>query len=85
MENNRPMQTTYTSPQTGTQYDVVPKPMWRMAGGFMENCPMYRVDYTQYDIILNGKLVQFCFEEKDIADTVNRYENPGPDLGSRFD
>lgn len=78
------MQTTYTSP-SGTSYQVVAKPMWRMAGGFMENCPMYRVDYTQYDIMLDGKMVQFCFDEKDIPSIVARFENPGPDLGSRFD
>lgn len=83
METKPPME-TYTSP-SGTSYQVVAKPMWRMAGGFMENCPMYRVDYTQYDIMLDGKMVQFCFDEKDIASTVARLENPGSDLGSRFD
>ncbi len=82
--------TTYTSPKTGTEYLVVAKPVWRMAGGVLEGCPMYRVDYTQYDIVLNGNLVQFCFAEKDIPDAVSTFENPLTEeayniLHSRFD
>ena len=67
---------TYVSPQTGTEYLIVPKKMWRMAGGIMENRPLYRVDYVQYDVVLNGNTVQFCFDEKDIPEAVSRFENP---------
>ncbi len=67
---------TYTSPQTGTEYLVVSKPAWHMAGGILEGCPMYRVDRTQFDIVLNGNLVQFCFREEDIPEAVRRFENP---------
>ena len=77
--------TTYFSPRTGTEYLVVAKPQWRMAGGILENCPMYRKEYTQYDIVLDGNPVQFCFREEDIAETVEWFENPGRDIGSRFD
>lgn len=82
--------TTYVSPQTGTEYLIVPKKMWRMAGGIMENCPLYRVDYVQYDVVLNGNMVQFCFDEKDIPDTVHHLENPLTEaqyntLHSRYD
>jgi hypothetical protein len=81
---------TFTSPQTGTEYLVVAKPSWRMAGGVLEGCPMYRVDYTQFDIVLHGNLVQFCFDEADIPDAVSRFENPLTDeqyatMHSRFD
>ena len=75
----------FTSPRTGTQYLVVPSPRWRMAGGILENCPMYRVDYTQYDLVLDGQTVQFCFEKDRIAEAVERFENPGPDISSRYD
>jgi hypothetical protein len=94
MENNTtiavPAPFTFVSPQTGTEYLVVPKAQWRMAGGIMENCPMYRKDYVQYDIVLNGNLVQFCFNAEDVPSKVHDYENPLTEaqyavLHSRFD
>jgi hypothetical protein len=90
MENNSLPLTTYVSPQTGTEYLVVAKPSWRMAGGFLEGCEMYRQDYTEYQIVLNGNLVQFCFREEDVPETVRTFENPLTDaeydiLHSRFD
>lgn len=99
MANKPPMETTtltvpapftYVSPQTGTEYTIVPRAEWRMVGGFMENCPMYRWDYIQYDIVLNGRMVQFCFDEKDLPSKVHDYENPLTEaqyaaLHSRFD
>lgn len=74
-ENTLPL-TTFVSPQTGTEYLVVAKPQRRMAGGILEGCPMYWADYTQYEIVLNGNPVQFCFTEQDVPDAVQRFENP---------
>jgi hypothetical protein len=90
MEKDTLPLTTYTSPQTGTEYLIVHKPTWHMAGGILEGCPMYRVDYTQYDVVLNGNPVQFCFREEDIPEAVSRFENPFTDeqyntLHSRLD
>jgi hypothetical protein len=77
--------TTYTSPLTGTEYLVVPKTLTRAVGGILYGTPLRQEEYTQYDIILNGNPVQFCFSEGDVPATVAHLENPGPDLGSRFD
>jgi hypothetical protein len=85
MEKDTLPLTTFVSPRTGVEYLVVAKPQSRMAGGFLEGCPMYLKEYTQYDIVLNGNPVQFCFDEADIASTVEHFENPGADLGSRYD
>lgn len=81
---------TYVSPQTGTEYIIAPKAQWRMAGGIMENCPMYRTDYIQYDVVLNGNMVQFCFDKDRIPEVVFGLENPLTEeqyntLHSRFD
>lgn len=78
---------TYVSPFTGVEYLIHATPQWRMAGGITEGCELYRVDYIQYDIILNGKKVQFAFTEADIENAVRHYEFPGWDRvwSSRFD
>ncbi len=61
---------TYTSPLTNVTYDVVPTD---------------KSGWFRYEIRLDGQMVQFALEESAIADTVAHYENPGPDLGSRWD
>jgi hypothetical protein len=83
-ENTLPL-STFVSPRTGTEYLVVAKPQRRMRGGILEGCPMYWADYTQYDIVLNGNPVTFCFREEDIATSVEWFEYPNADVGSRFD
>jgi hypothetical protein len=88
-ENTLPL-TTFVSPQTGTEYLIVAKPQRRMRGGILEGCPMYWADYTQYDIVLNGNPVGFCFDEEDVAREVNHFENPLTEaqlaiMHSRFD
>ena len=78
--------TTYVSPRTGTEYLIVAKPQSRAAYHEQGNpATRYIHEYTQYDIVLNGNPVQFCFREEDIPSTVEHFENPGPDLGSRYD
>jgi hypothetical protein len=74
---------TYTSPLTGTVYDVKPEAQKRVTR-FEDGKGIWET-YTQYNILLDGKMVQFCFDKTDIASTVSHLENPGPDLGSRFD
>lgn len=53
----------------------------------MEGCPLYRREYVQYNITLNGQRVQFCFDESDVDNALRHYEEPGWDgvWGSRFD
>ena len=60
---------TYTSP-SGISYTV-----------------QYRNDpgFDEWDIFLDGVWVQFALSEEGVANSVAHYENPGPDLGSRFD
>ena len=77
--------TVFTSPRTGTEYLVVTETCTRMAGGVLEGCDMYRTEYTQYNIVLNGRPVQFCFSEGDIPNAVAAFENPGPDVSSPWD
>jgi hypothetical protein len=75
---------TYTSP-SGAVYEIRPKTCKYMAGGVLENCEMYEVEETTYDIFQSGNWVQFALTKEGIADSVTQYETPGPDLGSRFD
>jgi hypothetical protein len=58
-----------------------------MAGGILEGCEMYEKEYVQYDITLDGKMVQFAFEIGDIDTQLRCYEEPGWDgvYSSRFD
>ena len=67
---------THVSPRTGVTYTVVPKVQRRMAGGILEGCEMYETEYVQYDITLNGSMVQFAFEIDDIDDQLRCYEEP---------
>jgi len=77
--------TFYTSP-SGSTYLVKPETQSRIEYRvFMDGSTAYKKEYTQYNIYLNDRLIQFCFNRNDVADTVARYENPGADLGSRFD
>ena len=77
------MTTTYVSPKTNRAYVVTATKGERMVGGFGE--PLRPEVFTTYDIYLNGTWVQFALTLEGVADSVAHYENPGPDLGSRFD
>jgi len=77
--------TFYTSP-SGTTYAVKPEVQTRTEYRvFMDGSTAYQKEYVQYNIYLNDRRIQFCFNRNDVADTVARYEQPGADLGSRFD
>jgi hypothetical protein len=76
----------YTSPQTGNTYEVkVTKEHRTDYREFMNPETRYEREYTQFTIYLGGRLVQFCFNEADIANTVAHLENPGPDISSWCD
>ena len=77
--------TTYVSPRTGTEYLIVPKTSTRMAGDWHKGEPLRPVETTTYEIVLNGNLVQFALSEAGVPASVEHFENPGADLGSRFD
>jgi hypothetical protein len=74
--------TAYTSPRTGTEYLIVPKHGQRAY--FQDGQQLWK-DETTYEIVLNGNPVQFALSEAGIAASVEHFENPGPDLGSRYD
>lgn len=78
---NHPL-TTYVSPRTGTEYLIVPKHGRR---AYFEAGQQLWRDEVTYQIVLNGNPVQFALSEDGIAGSVEHFENPGPDLGSRYD
>ncbi len=59
----------------------------RMAGGFLEDCPMYEIETKQYSIYDQGVLKSFCFDVADIDRMIHEIENPKQyaNMGSRFD
>ena len=44
-----------------------------------------KAGFDQWDIYQEDRWVQFALSEAGIAGSVAHYENPGSDLGSRFD
>ena len=78
--------TIFVSPRTGTEYLIVAKSKSHVDyHEFMNPATEFIREYTQYDVVLNGNPVQFCFREEDIPATVEHFESPDPDCGSRFD
>jgi hypothetical protein len=84
MENTQTTMETYTSP-SGNRYEVHPRVYTRAAGGILEGGDLYDVEETTYEVFHSGGFVTFANEEADVLDAINRFENPGADLGSRFD
>jgi len=72
-------------------YTIETTDHWRMAGGVLEGCPMYRKTYKHYSIFLNGELITFVHDENEIEQAIRHYEwaqaNPAAaaKIGSRFD
>ena len=75
---------TYTSP-SGNRYKIQPRVYTRAAGGILEGCDLYDVEETMYNILHEGKFVTFSNAEDGVLEAIDRFENPGPDLGSRLD
>jgi hypothetical protein len=63
-------ETTYVSPLTGTEYTVTHTATY---------------GWERYEILKDGRMVQFALTEAQVPAQVRHYEQPGPDLGSRFD
>ena len=81
---------TYTSPETGIEYQVIANVQRRMRGGILEGCPMYWQTEKQYCILLNGVQVSHTYREGEIPEAVSNYENPLTEaqrraISSRFD
>ena len=74
----------YTSP-SGLRYEIHPRVYTRAAGGILEGCELANVEVTTYDIFSGDRFVTFANAEGGIIDAINRFENPGPDLGSNYD
>ena len=67
-------------------YEVKVEEGTRMAGGILEGCEMYEVTYTQYNILKDGQLVAFVFDEADVAPTIERLiAGTVMGYGTRFD
>jgi hypothetical protein len=62
----------YVSPTSGFTYEVVPTDKY---------------GWFRYEILRDGKMVQFALTEDRIADQVKHYEQPGWDgwVSSRYD
>ena len=60
---------TYTSP-SGVRYEIRHND---------------KAGFDEWDIYQENRWVQFALNEAGIADVIARFENPGPDLGCRFD
>ena len=75
---------TYTSP-SGNRYEIFPQTYTRMAGGVLEDCDMYEIEYVEYEIYLDDRKVQFAFDKEGIARSVRHYEFPAADISSWID
>ena len=74
---------TYTSPLTSKVYQIVETSHTRNAWDAQGNLTPYV--QSVFDIYYEGQKVQFALSQDGISQSVAHYENPGPDLGSRFD
>ena len=67
-------------------YTIQTKTIKEMAGGILEGCPMYEVTKTQYNILKDGQLVGFVFDEAHIETAINEMETRAwANVGNRFD
>jgi len=75
--------TTYTSPLTSKVYQIVETSHTRNAWDSEGNLTPYV--QSVFEIYYEGRKVQFALSEDGISKSVAHYENPGPDISSRFD
>jgi hypothetical protein len=62
--------THYVSPTSGLTYEVIPTDTY---------------GWSRYEILRDGRMVQFALTEAQVPAQVRHLEQPGPDLGSRWD
>lgn len=74
MTDPRLITSTWLSPKTGTQYLIVPRIQTRMTGDWVKGESLHPEEYVQYDIVLDGNLVQFCFRIEDVPAAVAHFE-----------
>ena len=82
------MNNTYTSPDTGKVYTIITTTSER--GAWDSDGNYAPIPVTQFSIYDDEKMVQFAFDENQIARQVKHYEMPGFDdpkgiMSSRFD
>jgi hypothetical protein len=74
----------YTSP-SGARYEIYPRVYTRAAGGILEGCELHNVEVVTYDILSGDRFVTFANSEDGVLEAIERFENPGLDLGSNYD
>jgi len=74
---------TYISPLTSKVYQIKETKHTRNAWDSDGNLTPYV--QSVFEIYHNGQKVQFALAQDRIADSVAHYENPGPDVSSRYD
>ncbi len=79
------MKTNRTITTDKAVYTVETKTETRMTYG--RDGEMIPKTYFQYNIMKDGKMVRFCFDQADIMDMIHIEENPEQytGIGSRFD
>ena len=65
---------SYVSPRTGTEYQVVPREETRMVGDWYKGEPLRPETIHYYEIVLNGRMVQFAFTEDGVEKAVAHFE-----------
>ena len=75
---------TYTSP-SGARYEIYPRVYNRANGGILEGRELADMEVTTYDIFSGDRFVTFANAEDGVIEAIDRFENPGPDLGSNYD
>ena len=69
-------------------YTIETKVNKRMAGGILEGCEMYEIEYVQHNILRDGELVGFVFDAEDIEtaiEAMEKYPDAAKTINSRFD
>ena len=75
--------TIYTSPTSGTTYEVQTQTSWY--GNWDTEGNYEEVDVTYWNILKEGKMVCFSLKEEAIPSDVEYYENPPKDVSSWCD
>ena len=76
--------TEHTSPLTGVTYGIEPK-VTRRVTRFEDGQPVWE-EQTQWDVLLDGKLVQFSLTEEGLLDAIALADGVTDGVeGSRFD
>ena len=75
---------TYTS-ASGVRYEIYPRVYNRANGGILEGRELADMGVTTYEVFSGDRFVTFANAEDGVLEAIDRFENPGPDLGSKYD